>query len=370
MEFGFRSRNGPHARAHPHGRRRTSRIADPAAAIELVRGVHLELGGQYPTEQPDERYLAFLRVLLERLRTRGGLGHRWLDRYLDEAGTSRFQIWGGRPPGMRAFPRGVAAPRFLLAQPKKRSEFDVAAGRLSWYEGWAQRCLQITREQAPELWNRLLPELAAAGLLAARHRRRRSARVYGLQPGHIEVRLLTDDEAPTPRSCAAPCAPGSTPCTPDHYEQWHGQPCPSYRCRTGRLVAGTRLAQLGVHHRDRDFRHDYYRRLYRQRRHLPDRHRRAHRPAHPPATGTGGGGVQGRHAGSATRTCSSCTPTLEMGIDIGDLSAVVLAALPPAPANYVQQVGPGRAAHRQRVPAHDPRPQPPRPVLPRRAARR
>ncbi|HYO93170.1 MAG TPA: Zn-binding domain-containing protein, partial [Polyangiaceae bacterium] len=35
----------------------------------------------------------------------------------------------------------------------------------------------------------------------------------------------------------------------------------------------------------------------------------------------------------------TCTPTLEMGIDIGDLSAVMLCAVPPLPSNYVQRVG-------------------------------
>ena len=33
------------------------------------------------------------------------------------------------------------------------------------------------------------------------------------------------------------------------------------------------------------------------------------------------------------------TPTLEMGIDIGDLSSVMLASMPPQPANYVQRIG-------------------------------
>src|SRR5699024_2655599 len=33
------------------------------------------------------------------------------------------------------------------------------------------------------------------------------------------------------------------------------------------------------------------------------------------------------------------TPTLEMGIDIGDLSAVMLASLPPTVAHYLQRVG-------------------------------
>lgn len=35
----------------------------------------------------------------------------------------------------------------------------------------------------------------------------------------------------------------------------------------------------------------------------------------------------------------SCTPTLEMGIDIGDLSSAILCSVPPAQANYLQRIG-------------------------------
>ena len=35
----------------------------------------------------------------------------------------------------------------------------------------------------------------------------------------------------------------------------------------------------------------------------------------------------------------SATPTLEMGIDIGDLSSVLLCSVPPAQANYTQRIG-------------------------------
>jgi len=35
----------------------------------------------------------------------------------------------------------------------------------------------------------------------------------------------------------------------------------------------------------------------------------------------------------------SCTPTLEMGINIGDLSSVILCSIPPTQANYVQRIG-------------------------------
>lgn len=35
----------------------------------------------------------------------------------------------------------------------------------------------------------------------------------------------------------------------------------------------------------------------------------------------------------------SATPTLEMGVDIGDLSSVLLCSVPPAQANYLQRIG-------------------------------
>lgn len=42
-----------------------------------------------------------------------------------------------------------------------------------------------------------------------------------------------------------------------------------------------------------------------------------------------------------------CTPTLELGVDIGDLSVVGLYKTPPSPANYIQRVG--RAGRRERI---------------------
>jgi DEAD/DEAH box helicase domain-containing protein len=47
---------------------------------------------------------------------------------------------------------------------------------------------------------------------------------------------------------------------------------------------------------------------------------------------------QERHRPSAPNMLS-CTPTLEMGIDIGDLSATLLMSVPPTPASYLQRIG-------------------------------
>ncbi|MFJ8954919.1 DEAD/DEAH box helicase [Streptomyces sp. NPDC102381] len=338
MEFGFRSRNGRTleltrtAAAHV-------RIPDPAAVVALVKQVHEEcVADNVPlAAQDDARYLAFVRVLLERLRTRGAVGHKWLDNYVDEAGTSRYFIWGKRAPGMRAFPKRVAAPVFLLSHPKSDSEFDFATGRLSWCERWAGKCLQLPRELSPQFWNRLLPELAAYGLLSVRTPRDTSVRIYGLKPGHIEAQLLDDEQV---RSAFVRCPSCFWEQTvhPSLLDQWRDQPCPTYRCAKGRLVAGDQTDRLGVHHQDRDFTKDYYRRLYRAAGKYQV--------------------VTAEHTGLLTRpqrekvemafkrrggfkdpNVLSCTPTLEMGIDIGDLSAVVLAALPRRPASYAQQVG-------------------------------
>ncbi|MEU5170180.1 DEAD/DEAH box helicase [Streptomyces mutomycini] len=340
MEFGFRSRNGRTleltrtAAAHV-------RIEDPAAAIALVKAAHTEPyghGGGLPViEQDDARYLGFLRIFLERLRTRGAIGHKWLEGYLSEAGTSRYFIWGKRPPGMRAFPKGIAAPVFLLSAPKTKSEFDFATGRLSWYERWAQRTLGLPREQAAEFWSRLLPSLVEAGLLSVRTPTDSSLRVYGLKPGAIDVQLLKDAEVNEAFVRCPDCFWEQTVHS-SLLAQWDGQRCPSYRCRTGLLVAGDRPEGLGKHQRDRNYREDYYRRLYRK-------------------AGTYQV-ITAEHTGMLTRpererveaafkdgsgfkdpNVLSCTPTLEMGIDIGDLSAVVLAALPRRAANYAQQVG-------------------------------
>ncbi|OIV36514.1 RNA helicase [Mangrovactinospora gilvigrisea] len=338
MEFGLRSRQGRTleltrtAAAH-------IRIPDLAGAVELVKQAHAEAPrGIEPTIQDDDRYRAFLRVFLERLRWRGAIKHEWLEGYLGELGTNRFPILGGRKPGMPAFPKSVAAPTFLLSQTKSSSEFDFATGRLSWYERWAHRCLQLPREFAPDFWSTLLPALHGAALLSARPAAG-AGTLYGLQPGSIEVYLLDDEQVRTAFVRCPACFWEQT-VHPSLLDEWRGQPCPSYRCATTRsfLVAGDEPELLGVHHRDRDFRQDYYRRLYQE-------------------AGTYQV-VTAEHTGLLTRAererleeafrhgeafnapkVLSCTPTLELGIDIGDLSTVILASLPRTPANYAQRVG-------------------------------
>ncbi|CAO5165699.1 DEAD/DEAH box helicase domain-containing protein [Frankia sp. AiPs1] len=344
LEFGLRSRNG-----------RTLELTRTVAAeatlpdLDTARGLARDtlLQGQAQPldygQLTDARFDAYLRGLLERLRIRGGVYHQWLGRYLDEGGR-RYRIWGGRPDGMPAFPRGLAAPAFLMTASRPRTQFDVLSSTGNWYQDWTTRCLGLPRDQAADYLRVLLPRLADAGVLARRvivrpvgngrtgGRGRAGSTpasgiaVYGLQPGHLHVVRLDDDAAVEAGVRCDACSWTQT-VPPHRVSDWIGQPCHRYRC-PGML----RPAPLP---RAAD---DYYRRLYRD------------------------GGpfrvVTAEHTGLLTReqretvehdfrrgdaytdpNVLSCTPTLELGIDIGALSTVLLASLPTGPANYVQRAG-------------------------------
>ncbi|MGA5411669.1 DEAD/DEAH box helicase [Streptomyces lavendulocolor] len=346
MEFGLRSRMG---RTLELTRTAAAEvvIAEPERVTALARDIHLSLPGQLlvtgglPT--PD-RYLAYVRGLLERLRLRGAVHHRWLDTWMKEAGTNRYLISGRRPEGMPAFPEGVAPPRFLLDGQKDRSEFDAITGRLGWYQDWTRRCLGLDAASATEYLRRLLPALADERVLAVRTARDRQTRLYGLQPGHIEARLLDDAVVNKAFVSCEDCG-WQQVVAPERRTRWYGHPCPRYRCKglltppqPGMPHSGSSTSGFGSAVRERDYTGDYYRRLY--------------------LTGGTFRVVTAEHTGMLTRpererversfkagthytdpNVLSCTPTLELGIDIGELSAVLLGSLPKGPANYVQRAG-------------------------------
>ncbi|MFF3275202.1 DEAD/DEAH box helicase [Streptomyces chrestomyceticus] len=339
MEFGLRSRQG---RTLELTRTVAADvpIPDPDAVADLVHEILITTPGEIALPDgsapgPDQ-YIGFVRGLLERLRTRGAVRHAWLDPWLEQAGVRRWAISGGRKPGMPAFPRGVSAPAFLLGSPKQGSEdFDVLTGRLGWYQDWAVRALGLRREAATSFLARLLPALAETGILSSRTALDGATRIYGLQPGHIQVRKLADEVLPDATAHCPLCFWEQT-VHPDLADQWHGQPCPRYRC-SGALGTGRDL-NTGL--RQRDFTEDFYRRMYREAgvftintaEHTGTLSRAKRETVEKAFR-------EGTDVHYANPQVLSCTPTLELGIDIGDLSAVVLASLPKGPANYIQRIG-------------------------------
>ncbi|MFE0153215.1 DEAD/DEAH box helicase [Nonomuraea sp. NPDC059007] len=326
MEVGLRSRQGRTLEL-THTAAVDVALDDPARLAALARDRHQEMHGLIEL-QSEERYIAYLRGLLERLRIRGAIKHAWLDAWMGNGGTKRYMaIWGKRPEGLPAFPRGISAPTFLLDRHKPRSEFDRIDADQGWYQDWTARCLGLPRGAAGQYLGRLMPLLAAEGAVSTRTADDGSTRLYGLQPGHIQVRLLDARQA-NQASLGCDSCPWEQTAHPSLLDSWRGQPCPRYRCSGHLTEPGTQ-----------DYRRDYYRQLYlntegvfrvttaehtgaltrKQREETERRFREGSRYSDP--------------------NVLACTPTLELGIDIGELSAVILASLPPGPANYIQRVG-------------------------------
>src|SRR5690606_16855326 len=226
MEFGLRTRPGRTLEATRTAAVEVT-IDDPSTATRLCLDTFRRSAINAPSEPDPTRFEIFLRGLLERLRSRGAITHTWLGPYVNSGGR-RYLVWGGRPEGMPAIPRGLAAPRFLATTVPSRSEFDLVGGRDTWYADWTSRALGITRDDAARYLAKLLPELATAGVLASRAAET-GGTIFGLRPGHVSVTLLDDDHAVRAgvhcESCGAQFV-----VHPDRVAVWNGAPCLRYRC--------------------------------------------------------------------------------------------------------------------------------------------
>lgn len=259
--------------------------------------------------------------VLERLRVRGAIFHPFLDRYLAEHG-KRWWIWGGGDPLAPKFPSGISAPAFF-ASPAS-DDLDPIAGGQSWTRLWSTKVLGIDGPGADQALRDLLHVLTDAGVVQQRSTSK--GVVWGLPAERIEfvdIASVDGDFPATDLRCGLCAHRHHT--SPECFEDWNGRPCLRLRC-PGRYEASATLPA------------NFYRQLYRS-----GRIRRV---------------VAAEHTGMLTRqrrervetgfkdggrpdapNVLAATPTLEMGIDIGDLSAVMLTSVPPTQTNYVQRVG-------------------------------
>ncbi|MRK01382.1 DEAD/DEAH box helicase [Aeromicrobium sp. S22] len=273
--------------------------------------------------------LAWVRGVLERMRERGAIEHEWFRRYQAEDGR-RYGIWGGRPrsEGMPAFPRGRAAPgypRIGGAKSAKDSDLDPVTGAQSWYTRWAARMLGLPAAEAASLAKLLMERLSQAGVVHVANSES-GAKVYQLAPSSIMVSPvdLVDLEGKRVRLVCSVCQ-AVVPGTPDVVDQLDGASCMVARCPG-------ELERSGAAD-------NFYRRMYEStdiqrvvaREHtsqLDDETRLEYE-----------NGFKASASEPQSPNVLVATPTLEMGIDIGDLSTVMLASLPRSVASYLQRVG-------------------------------
>lgn len=319
MEYGFTARLG---RSLEKVCSSTAYVAPDLldrAAQKLALLLAEEIGTLH--EIPVSPVRHFLRGLLERTRLRGGVAHPMLKRYAEEQG-NWYMLTRAMQPLLSPFHKhSPRLPKFLT-DAYERDVFDpfIASGasRRTWYSDWAQRALSPALGVADlnEVYRIAVRVLTDEGLL---HRYSKgTANAYGLRPEALRL---------TRRAVAVSCDTCGHHQTSaeDAVGEWVGQPCLNYQCG-GHYVVQSRLSQR------------YYRALY-QRGQVERIYAHEH-------TGLLSRGVREEveeQFKEQTRADAinllAATSTLEMGIDIGDLSVTMACSVPPATTNYLQRIG-------------------------------
>ena len=318
-EYGLQSRIG---RSLPRTGCSTVAI-DPTmldvATDALLERLRNEVGGLRNLDRKTLR--AFLLGALHHLREVGGIDHPELPRsFVETAGSDDH-----------AFKRAHHLPSFgprsrfgaLLTTDRRSRRFDIIyeGGASGWYESWIVRTLG---EKAPligeasDIWSVVLPVLVGKGLLKETAGLR--GKIWGLAPEALRltnhcVRLrcpackhwliAAQSEAEDLRG--SPCL--NAPCVGTYVDD-AAAPAHNY---FGRLIERGQV--------ERVFPEEHTGLLDRPQRELIETQFKAEerKPWYP--------------------NLLSCTPTLEMGIDIGTLSSAILCSVPPAQANYLQRIG-------------------------------
>ena len=273
---------------------------------------------------PENMAGALLLGVLRRMKDRGAFKSPLTKAYVGQGGNPHstlnrnraLQGFGRRSP-LPVFPALKAGPEAGLEALANRSR-----GAKSWYQKWVEKVLSpfdplAATEYAPDVLDVLFAALMEAGLvvqMSANH-----TTVYGLNPGRFHATIHT--KALRGANTARPLVVAA-----DEADLWQGVPCLD-------------LATQDSYQAPTAAEHTWFGKLYRQaaiRRIVAAEHT-ALVPRDERAK------LQERFAAAHSLPWEpnvlSATPTLELGVDIGELSAVVLCQVPPAPENYVQRIG-------------------------------
>ncbi|MFC3404534.1 DEAD/DEAH box helicase [Brachybacterium conglomeratum] len=292
-----------------------------APALEI-----LTADGDLFTEQHADEARLWVRGILERIRQRGAIAHHWFQPFRRHGGM-HFHLWGGRPDRdvMPAFPNGRSLPGFpALGRRASKSLFEDATAPGSWYADWTARVFGIERRRAASLIRPLFETLALEGILEPLATKTApDATSYALPPERVVIGSRGDDGTDTPVLRCPECTTVVTG-TDDHLADLDGGRCTTFAC-PGTLQRST-IAR------------SYYTGLYRSdmRRVIAREHTAL---VETPTRLEYEQGFKAKDPEPGRPNVLVATPTLEMGIDIGDLSTVMLASIPRTVASYLQRVG-------------------------------
>ncbi|OBB77110.1 DEAD/DEAH box helicase [Mycobacterium sp. 852014-52144_SCH5372336] len=326
LEFGLRSSVG----------RTLETTGSAVAHIEVAESVlrscateALEAAGAQLTfgRADDARQLAWVRGVLERMRSRGAIEHEWFDKFRREDG-NRWWVTGGRrrDQGMPGFGKGNSAPGFpVLGGSVRDTDLEPVSAARGWYPMWTAKVLGLAASEAAVLARLLFTRL--------RHRdvigevvTSSGGQTFHLPATAVVARIVDETElASGSISLICDTCRNTVHSYPATVEQLDGAPCLVARC-------------VGVMRRNQ-VEDNFYRQMYAATdvRRVVSREHTSLLPAE----------TRLLYESQFKQTDPPpdapnvlvATPTLEMGIDIGDLSAVLLSSLPRTVASYLQRVG-------------------------------
>lgn len=290
-----------------------------AATDDLLDRLRNEVGGLRNLDRKTLR--SFLLGTLHHLREVGGIDHPELPRsFVETAGSDDYVF--KRTHHLPSFGPRSRFGALLTADPRSRRFDNIYEGGASgWYESWVLRTLGAKAAligDASGIWLVVLPVLVGKGIL--KETVGKGGKVWGLAPEALRLtnhcaRLrcpacrhwLVVADSETGELRGSPCL--NPPCA-GTYEDDRVSPVRNY---FGRLIERGQV--------ERVFPQEHTGLLDRPQRELIETQFKAEerKPWYP--------------------NLLSCTPTLEMGIDIGTLSSAILCSVPPAQANYLQRIG-------------------------------
>jgi len=289
------------------------------AIHQMLEPIRNEIGTLRELEE--EHLSRFLLGLVVHLKNQGGIYQPSLATFIETFGTPFVltkKIW------MPNFGPLSRTPSFLTT--KKGSRFDqifsATPTHRTWYQSWAEKCFlhlsPFILASSKELYSLILKALVATNILIEKSVRGET--VWGINPDSLRVSARVKQlrckqcghniavvEEESALFTDAPC---------QRFYCW-GKYSP-YEVATdyyGKLYATGDVERIFAREHTGLLKRDERERLEIQfKANTNDR-----RPWFP--------------------NLLSCTPTLEMGIDIGNLSSLILCSVPPSQANYLQRIG-------------------------------
>ena len=285
------------------------------------------LKSKIPTISPellklsDKQIKIWIYGILHRYREKGALYHNYLEAF------AKQNYWGKHPFGKTVDgreiypPAGKYKPKFIVTENKKNHEFVLSSKGRSWPVVWSKRVLNCPIDDTTliDFIRQLLVCGEIAGLFKLIHK-----------DGNCDYLTINSKAAVIyPNGISLTCSDSKKILVrpKEEAELWNEAPSMEYHSPEG-IYKKTEFTQ---------------RQLYYQSRYRKGALRRIIATEHTGLLETDEREqletlfASGEHKDDPN--VLTCTSTLEMGIDIGDLSTTMLCSIPPTTSSYLQRIG-------------------------------